>query len=397
MNITVIFDNLGPYHLARLSALARLCDLTAIEVRERSQEYGWGPTADAAFRRVTLEAPTTNELCRQLDSVAPDVVFIPGWSSPAALAALGWCRRRGVPGVMMSDSQRIDFRRRWWQERGKGRIVRNAAGALVGGAPHEDYIRELGMTGDAIATGYDVVDNDYFIRGSDQARHNPSQVRNGTAVPGRYLLTSVRFISKKNLPRLLDAFARARAGGFDDWSLVILGDGGMRAEIEERRHALGLDDAVVMPGWCQYDALPGWFGQAEAFILASTSEQWGLVVNEAMASALPVLVSDRCGCAPDLVVEGQTGFTFPPEDIDAMTASIMRIMAMPVDERRRIGMAARHHIARFSPETFATAAMDLAQRVAAPPQKGRSLLAGWVFLPALARLAEYRGRRGGRL
>jgi 1,2-diacylglycerol 3-alpha-glucosyltransferase len=56
-------------------------------------------------------------------------------------------------------------------------------------------------------------------------------------------------------------------------------------------------------------------GLASAFIQASTTEQWGLVVNEAMASGLPVLVSERCGCAPDLVKNGVNGYTFDPYDI----------------------------------------------------------------------------------
>jgi len=109
MRISVIFDNLGPYHIARLAALAVLCDLTAIEIRGRSLDYAWDPAATTIFRRHTLAEPTPTALCQALDQAKPEVVFIPGWSSPAALAALGWCRRTGIPAIIMSASQRIDL------------------------------------------------------------------------------------------------------------------------------------------------------------------------------------------------------------------------------------------------------------------------------------------------
>ena len=80
-----------------------------------------------------------------------------------------------------------------------------------------------------------------------------------------------------------------------------------------------------MPGFKQYDELPIYYGLAGAFIHASTTEQWGLVVNEAMAAGLPVIVSERCGCAPDLVENGRNGFTFDPYDVDALTHLMLKM------------------------------------------------------------------------
>lgn len=394
MKVSVIFDNFGPYHIARLTALAKLCDLTAIEIRARSREYGWDPANQTPFHRITLAQATVVALCESLDVSRPNVLFIPGWSSPAALAALGWCRRNGVPGVVMSDSQKIDFRRVAWRERIKGWILSNGSAAFVAGEPQRHYVLDLGFDKEAIGTGYDCVDNDHFITGSDLAREKAGLLR--AAMPERYLLTSTRFIPKKNLPRLIEAFAASRQRQSDHWSLVILGDGAMRPAIVAQIHALGLADAVVLPGFRQYDELPRWYGLAEAFILASTSEQWGLVINEAMASGLPVLVSNRCGCARDLVIEGKTGFTFSPEDTGEISNLLSHVMAMPAPERRRIGEQARNHIAGFNTGAFADSAMALASRAFAHPQR-RSFLAGRVILPAFARIAELRGlsKEGG--
>ena len=97
---------------------------------------------------------------------------------------------------------------------------------------------------------------------------------------------------------------------------------------------------VILAGFKQYDELPAYYGLASAFVHASTTEQWGLVVNEAMASGLPVLVSDRCGCAPDLVEDGVNGFTFDPYDVEALAGLMQRVAAM-TDERRQAMGASR--------------------------------------------------------
>ncbi len=81
------------------------------------------------------------------------------------------------------------------------------------------------------------------------------------------------------------------------WDLVLLGDGPLKPTLLKLISSLGLESCVHLPGFKQYDELPVYLGLAETFIHASTTEQWGLVVNEAMASGLPVLVSNRCGCA----------------------------------------------------------------------------------------------------
>ena len=107
-----------------------------------------------------------------------------------------------------------------------------------------------------------------------------------------------------------------------------------------------------MPGFKQYGELPLYYANAGAFVHASTTEQWGLVVNEAMASGLPVLVSERCGCAPDLVETGRNGYTFDPHDVDAL-ARLMLDMASDACDRAAMGRASREIVARWSPATFA--------------------------------------------
>jgi glycosyltransferase involved in cell wall biosynthesis len=304
-----------------------------------------------------------------LEPFRPEVVVVPGWASRAALAAAHWAQQHSVPTVVMSESTAWDEARKPWKEFIKRQIVASFSAVLVGGRPHADYLAQLGLPQDRIFLGYDAVDNDYFatkvaaVRSQTSTRRPPTSDLRPLASP--YFLASARFIEKKNLPRLLQAYARYRQLASastlhaprstlpEPWHLVLLGDGPLRPALSSQLHALGLQHSVLLPGFKQYPELPTYYGPASAFIHASTTEQWGLVVNEAMASGLPVLVSNRCGCARDLVREGENGFTFDPFNVEEMAQLMHKISAFnfPLSA---FGDASARIIANWSPARFAS-------------------------------------------
>lgn len=377
MRIAVLFARLGPYHVARLRALSEDHDVGAVELSGTNLNYDWAPVAVDGLTHTQLfdgnhRSVEASRLRRRvaatLSEQAPDVVAVPGWWDPGALAALAWARRRDVPVVLMSDSTALDAPRVWWREWPKQRIVSLFDTALVAGSRHTDYLAQLGFPRDRIWRGYDVVDNAHFAEGADAARERADEKRTALGLPERYVLACGRFVEKKNLDQVIEAYAQYRARAEAPRALVLVGDGSRREGLEEQVRALGLQDDVYFPGFCQYDELPPYYGLADAFIHASTHEQWGLVVNEAMAAGLPVLVSDRCGCAPDLVEEGENGFTFDPYDADQMAAVLGRV---PADEgqRRQMGRASRTRIQAWTPQTFAQnlgAAAECARTGSAP-------------------------------
>jgi glycosyltransferase involved in cell wall biosynthesis len=106
---------------------------------------------------------------------------------------------------------------------------------------------------------------------------------------------------------------------------------------------------------------------ANAFVHASTSEQWGLVVNEAIASGLPVIVSNRCGCAPELV--NGNGFTFDPTNEDELATRLLEMASLSDQERRRIGENSYRIAANFAPERFGEGFERAASMAMEVPQK----------------------------
>jgi glycosyltransferase involved in cell wall biosynthesis len=128
-----------------------------------------------------------------------------------------------------------------------------------------------------------------------------------------------------------------------------------------------------MPGFKQYEELPEYYANAGAFIHASTTEQWGLVVNEAMASGLPVLVSNRCGCAADLVKEGVNGWTFDPTNEEQMADLMLRISS-DEEQRKEMGSKSREIIAEWGPARFASGISSAIDVALSAPRKKAGLL-----------------------
>jgi 1,2-diacylglycerol 3-alpha-glucosyltransferase len=377
----VVFHHIGPYHHARLNAAADRLSVTGFEWSAKAYEP-WG-TADspARYRKVSLfseatdQYPAKTQLRRAfwsaLEQANPDVVAVNGWNNFGSLVAASCCVRHGLPMVVMSESARQDDPRTWWKEMIKRRIVALYSAALVGGQRHVEYLAELGMPRDRIFTGYDVVDNAYFRRTAEEIRSQKSDVRKQHGLPENCFLASARFIEKKNLPRLIRAYAdyrrRSEVGGQKSavstgdapWDLVLLGDGPLRETLNTQLSTLNLHEHVHLPGFKQYDELPVYYSLAKAFVHASTTEQWGLVVNEAIASGLPVIVSNRCGCVPELV-QGN-GFTFEPTDEHELASRLLQMASLSDDERRRLADASYRIAANVAPERFGEALAQAAQ------------------------------------
>ena len=403
MRLAVLFRRLGPYHQVRLDAAGQLGETWCVEGSGIDTVHAWDTGAPGHhFGRLTL-FPNADSgrmplrdvrraVAAALDQIQPAVVAIPGWEEPLALAALAWAMRAGSPIILMSDSHEIDRRHHGLKEFIKRRIVGLCGAGFVSGRAATDYLVRLGMARDRIFTGYDVVDNDHFSQGA-KTRHWPeAPIRADGALPAKHFLCQGRFIWEKNLERLLQAYARyveqyvgegSANPGQGPWHLVLMGDGPLRGKVEACLQELGVVEYVHLPGFVQYPDLPEFYRVASACILASVSETWGLVVNEAMASGLPVLVSHRCGCVPDLVQEGVNGFTFDPLDMEELTRLMLKVSA-PGFPLPAFGAASREIISRWSARLFAENIWRAAETaIAAPPARnigGHLLLSSLLFL-----------------
>jgi glycosyltransferase involved in cell wall biosynthesis len=382
MHVVILFHNIGGYHAARLRSTQNVCmtrgwSLTVIQETDRVNEHPWGdinneisfplrtlisvektcnPT-DGNFKRKAAAKKLTNHL----NCLQPDILIIPGWGFHAPRAAIKWAKQHRALAVLMSESKWDDERRSPWKEKLKSFYIRQFQSALVGGQLHKDYLIKLGMPDRAIFLGYDVVVNDYCTQHTQQCHLNPQEIRQKIPqIPEQpYFIAVTRFIPRKNVIVLVKAFAKYRQllAPQQAWDLVICGSG---EELENISHCIrtyNLEDCIHLPGFQTYQVLPYWFGLASAFIHPALSEQWGLVVNEALASGLPAIVSNRCGCYPELIQEEINGFGFDPENIDQLAKLMFHVSSGEVDLIKMHQMALTS-IQQFTPERFAEGLMQ---------------------------------------
>ena len=355
---------LGPYHFARMNALARMpgIHLTVVE-NEPMDDHGWmrrdqkhdfhliALSPNAESRRVSNQAPT--QLLKALTDVGPDVIIVPGYSHQNALS-ITLRYRRSNPGtqvLLWSESTLVDRPRSWLRERGKSALMSVFDGALVAGTPHVEYLRRLRVPVSAIRVVGNCVDNQYFDEQATEARNQPCTM----GLPANFFLFVGRLILEKNVAGLLQAYKRyRRLAGLNAWSLVIVGHGPEEPSLRRQAEEAG---GVHFTGLRQLYELPQYYGRAGCFVLPSISEPWGLVVNEAMASRLPVLVSGRCGCALDLVEEGVNGFLFDPFDCDSIADVLLKVSSSDFPTKE-FGEASARKIQEYSVEKFARRVAD---------------------------------------
>lgn len=362
----------GPYHRARIQAASRSgLKLWILETRPDSQEYPWGGEFTLDTGKSSLLGAITSEtdppfrsLCQQLnvvlDQVAPSVIVSVGWADRSYQQLLVHAHQRRIPLVLVSDSRFRDEPRSAMKEWLKSQLLRGYSSTLSAGTESRAYLEFLRIPASKFFQPWDVVDNNLFAQEADKVeRHRPP-----------HFLCVSRLIEKKNHRGLLQAYANyQRQSG--RWGLVLVGSGPCEDSIRAQIAALPDPSQVKLLPFCQLEELGRLYGAASAFVLASSSDQWGLVVNEAMAAGLPCLVSTACGCAVDLIEHGITGWSFDPANLDALTFLMHRAEHQSASDRAAMMAAARERLTAYSPESFAHGLRDAVAYALAHPRFSR--------------------------
>jgi len=289
-------------------------------------------------------------LVQGLTRFDPDCLVIHGYSYWPQLQAVRWAVRNGRPFFLCADSNA--------QKLAEGSPVaklksvwlryccRRAAGVLSVGSSNETFWRHYGVDAGRQFRSPLAVDNDFFSGQAAIYRGQKNALRRQLGLPeGRLALYVGRFAAEKNLENLLRAVAACGAG--NSFVLALVGDGPERFRIARLITKLGLRN-VFQFGFQAQSELPKFYGIADALVLASSYEPWGLVANEAMASGLPILLSKNAGCAPDLLEEGENGFAFDPADVNSIAACLKRFSNAHPEELSRMGNRSAQLIAGWS-------------------------------------------------
>ena len=334
LKLGLIWAQFAAYHVDRCEAVARRlgerAEVRAIEVATTSSTYAWEPSgAIAGAEKITLfpdrsfdTIPAWRRFVAMLRIARRcDVVGIGLSYGLADVILLSWTLRLlGRRVVVFSESKFDDKPRSIAIELCKRAILACYASAVVGGRRHADYFRFLGFRGRPVLPGYDGVS---IERIRAQAALTASSAKDPGLRPFVYV---GRFVDKKNLPTLLRGYsAYTEAAGEQRRSLVLVGSGAEEAAMRELVRELGLDRWVVFAGFLSAEAVSRALADAIALVLVSSEEQWGLVVNEALAVDLPVIVSNEVGARDLLVRNFQNGFVVESCSPQSIGAAMLRI------------------------------------------------------------------------
>jgi glycosyltransferase involved in cell wall biosynthesis len=267
------------------------------------------------------------QIGRAIEETKPDVVMIAGWYSVTLVRALFACRHLGVPTLYRGDSHLLSGPRGWmrplWTLK-TALLLRQFDGFLSPGVRVKDYLRWFGVPDFRIFQVPHAVDNDMFAAAAEPYRHPDVRAaarRRWGIDPDAFVTLFVgKLVPSKRPANVVRAVARLAPGA----TLVVVGAGPLEDEVRAEAARLGV--SLKMVGFLNQSQLGEPYALADCLALPSDfPETWGLVVNEALATGLPCVVSNAVGCAPDLIRDGETGYVYPLDDIDALAMTLAKV------------------------------------------------------------------------
>jgi len=303
-----------------------------------------------------------------------DLVVICGYSHPTLLFALFYCLITGTPFVLQGESHVVQQRHPLKQVLKRCLLfplLRRAKAAFATGRKAADYWVEAGIPRERVFTLSNTPDIVFFLKESALGTVRREAVRKSLGLSSRRTGIFVgRFVEVKGVEIILEAMAGLPSE--KQPQLLLVGDGPLKSSYEKiiQRHNL----PVRLVGFQQKDQLPELYAAADFFILPSLIEPWGVVVNEAMACGLPLLLSDQVGAAYDLLEEGRNGFMIPAGDVAAWRKALVAIMELTDAELQHMGAASREIVRPWNHEANVRNVLECVNQIFSENRKQKAEL-----------------------
>ncbi len=364
--IVVLTEIIAPYRIPVFNALSGRpgVDLQVIFLAETDEalrqwriytdeiRFSYQVLASWRWRAGKRSLVVNHGLWAALDAACPQVILCGGYNYPASWEALWWARRRSVRFVLWTESTEREKRSgRAAVEWLKRYFVSSCSAFVVPGKSSSAYLRTLGASENDIFTAPNAVDNTFFATRGENTRAHATELREKLKLPSRFILFVGRLVPIKGVFDLLEAYAKLESSLRSQVGLVFAGDGVSREDLVQQAQRIH-PGTVCFPGFAHREDLARLYALAEVLVLPSHSEAWGLVVNEAMACGLPIIVSNVAGCWADLVGEGWNGCVVPPQDSEKLSLAIDSVVR-DAELRQRMSAHSLERIRNNSPEACA--------------------------------------------
>ena len=282
----------------------------------------------------------------------PDILIAWGWSFPTAVLAIIFSKILSIPIFYFSDTGLPMYKPI------KGflskilKIVKNlfiseANGFFLQGKLSKGYINAFGVSDkDIHIVPINCIDTEYWKKQSRIARKDIDHIKNRLNITAKELiLYAGRLIEGKGLEILLDSFAVIKRQR-PHTALLLVGDGLERKSLKEKAQRLGLSEVYFL-GAQSYEMLPTHFGISDCFVLPTLSDQWPLVVLEALGCGVPVVTTTQCGSVPDLIEGKGTGFVVEPFQAEALAQAVIKALSLSPHGKKALANRAFELASRY--------------------------------------------------
>lgn len=261
------------------------------------------------------------------------------------------------PGVDYRNSLPRLLLRRW--------MVRTADACITNSQAGKDYLIEvLHANADRVfARPYEVPD----VRSISEINETLEFVENTVDLrfvdlkkPSFIFIGSL--VPRKGVKDLLEACRILKEQGIKNFSVLIIGDGEQRLELESFTQIHDLQDCVVWVGSVDYSNIGTYFYHADVFVLPTLEDTWGMVILEAMLLGKPVLASTGAG-ASELVINGRNGYRFPANDPKSLAESMSKFIKDP-DSVKQMGYNSKQLMEQYSPQSAAEFMAEIVDLIA---------------------------------
>ena len=330
--VVIIHNIIAPYKVALFNELSKLIpNMEVVFVAETEKRRDWNiDYTKIKFPYTLLFKDSIDNINSYmiakktwniLEKIRPETSIICNYSTIFGWSALLWAKKNRNNLIFWLSSTLEDKKQTFIKDLLKRYFLKHFNIGLAPGSRTKEYYKYMGVDySKIIETGYGV-NNNYFIQQYDEYFNKRTHVleKYGITTNSNFIYIG-RFAQEKNIFTLLKSFSKLKN---KKWGLLLLGDGPLKEEIISFIIDNKLENKILLPGFIQQDEIVKYLIASNVFILPSLSEPWGLVVNEAMLCRLPVIVSTKCGCQPDLVKEGVNGYSFRPND-DVRLTNLMQ-------------------------------------------------------------------------
>jgi len=359
--VVIVHNIIAPYKVALFNELSKLIsNFEVIFVAEKEKRRDWEIDYKIInFKYTVLFKGSLDDLNKytiarntwiKLKDLNPDTAIICDYSNIFGWSALFWAKKNNSNRIFWLSSTFEDRKHSKIKEFLKYYFLKHFDIGLAPGNRTKYYYQTMGMDASKIiSTGYGV-NNEYFLNaynkyhGEKDLLHKQLRIKN----QNNFIYIG-RFAQEKNLLTLIKSFSSLKN---NKWGLLLLGDGPLKEDIKLFIKENKIEDKILLPGFIQQDEIVKYLISSNVFILPSFSEPWGLVVNEAMLCQLPVIVSNKCGCQPELVQEGINGFSFDPSNETVLT-KLMQEFVNGSYNMKYMGNASLSIVKKHSPSIIA--------------------------------------------